>query len=276
MGVTPLSENEISALLIQLQTEWLGKDYDVLKKNSCTFSNTFCQRLRVGEIPSWVLTLAVVSEKLVDGAPASPREHIADEIDDIPSMRSLAKDALLETHHDASLAVLLEQQAVQFDKSQIDDMQALRLHAKADLIDANLDENLAATLTTVAKKTASEHRRTSLLDVVGEYTNRIVVKAASRLPQTFANFEKQTNREDKEAQDDSDDKADKGDNEDKEGKEEISDSKFKVFVDKNIDSNKLMNKNNDELGNEKDNEKKEIENHLNNDHSKLKHLEKGV
>merc|ERR1712224_476437 len=58
MGETPRSAKEISDLLDRMASEWPGVEYDLLRKNCCSFSDAFCQELGVGPIPSWVTNLA--------------------------------------------------------------------------------------------------------------------------------------------------------------------------------------------------------------------------
>eukprot|EP00930_Biecheleria_cincta_P088733 TRINITY_DN77990_c0_g1_i1.p1 TRINITY_DN77990_c0_g1~~TRINITY_DN77990_c0_g1_i1.p1 ORF type:complete len:302 (-),score=47.11 TRINITY_DN77990_c0_g1_i1:14-880(-) len=58
MAETDMSEREVQALLVQLADEWPGKDYDLLRKNCCHFSDEFCRRLGVGSVPAWVTNLA--------------------------------------------------------------------------------------------------------------------------------------------------------------------------------------------------------------------------
>ena len=45
---------DVDAVLTKLKAEWPGKDYDLLQRNCCTFSDTFCVALNVGNIPTWV------------------------------------------------------------------------------------------------------------------------------------------------------------------------------------------------------------------------------
>lgn len=58
MGETTLSEAEISSVLNRLIEAWPGVEYDLLRKNCCTFSDTLCQELGVGPVPKWVTNLA--------------------------------------------------------------------------------------------------------------------------------------------------------------------------------------------------------------------------
>jgi len=58
MGQTSMSETEVKLLLKQLEGEWPGEEYDLLRRNCCVFSDEFCKRLGVGAIPGWVTNLA--------------------------------------------------------------------------------------------------------------------------------------------------------------------------------------------------------------------------
>eukprot|EP00928_Gymnodinium_smaydae_P074277 TRINITY_DN57344_c0_g1_i1.p1 TRINITY_DN57344_c0_g1~~TRINITY_DN57344_c0_g1_i1.p1 ORF type:complete len:358 (+),score=33.65 TRINITY_DN57344_c0_g1_i1:46-1119(+) len=66
MGRTNLSSDEVDELLYRLQKEWLGHQYDLLRRNCCVFSDTFCQELGVGPIPARIRNLAAAGGKLVD------------------------------------------------------------------------------------------------------------------------------------------------------------------------------------------------------------------
>lgn len=66
MGDTSMSSEEIDALIEKLKGEWKGADYDLLKKNCCSFSNAMCQELGVGPIPSWVMNLAGAGSMVKD------------------------------------------------------------------------------------------------------------------------------------------------------------------------------------------------------------------
>jgi len=58
MGHTELSEDEVLELIDELEQQWPGNSYDLLKRNCCDFSNEFCKRLGVGPIPGWVKSAA--------------------------------------------------------------------------------------------------------------------------------------------------------------------------------------------------------------------------
>jgi hypothetical protein len=54
LGSTNLTKLQVWGLMQRLATEWLGSDYDLLKKNCLTFANTMAQELGVRHIPGWV------------------------------------------------------------------------------------------------------------------------------------------------------------------------------------------------------------------------------
>eukprot|EP00933_Yihiella_yeosuensis_P077236 TRINITY_DN87524_c0_g1_i1.p1 TRINITY_DN87524_c0_g1~~TRINITY_DN87524_c0_g1_i1.p1 ORF type:complete len:270 (+),score=52.80 TRINITY_DN87524_c0_g1_i1:35-811(+) len=68
MGTTQMSKAQVDALLKRMEPEWPGTSYDLLRRNCCTFSDTFCQELGVGPIPTWVNNLAGAGATLHDGA----------------------------------------------------------------------------------------------------------------------------------------------------------------------------------------------------------------
>mmetsp|Transcript_35423 Transcript_35423/g.75439 ORF Transcript_35423/g.75439 Transcript_35423/m.75439 type:complete len:219 (-) Transcript_35423:51-707(-) len=58
MGRTMMSEEEVLALVRQLEKDWPGAAYHILRRNCCHFSDVLCKRLGVGGIPDWVTNLA--------------------------------------------------------------------------------------------------------------------------------------------------------------------------------------------------------------------------
>lgn len=71
IGVTELSKVEVRKILLQLKRDWRGAQYDLLRRNCCTFSNEFCMRLGVGPVPTWVTNLAAAGATLTDGVLAA-------------------------------------------------------------------------------------------------------------------------------------------------------------------------------------------------------------
>jgi len=67
MGKTSLSPADVRELVEQLRAEWRGKDYDLLARNCCHFSDAFCKSLGVGPIPAWLLHLAESGKQLIEG-----------------------------------------------------------------------------------------------------------------------------------------------------------------------------------------------------------------
>lgn len=67
MGETAKSAAEIKEIIETLKEDWLGLDYDLLRKNCCLFSKELVQKLEVGPVPSWVTNLAAAGATLHDG-----------------------------------------------------------------------------------------------------------------------------------------------------------------------------------------------------------------
>lgn len=58
MGRTGASAEEVLQLLRLLSHTWQANSYNFLTRNCCHFCNDLCQRLGVGAVPSWVVSLA--------------------------------------------------------------------------------------------------------------------------------------------------------------------------------------------------------------------------
>merc|ERR1712194_272051 len=87
MGGTMLSEQQVHDLLDDLRKEWIGSTYNLLQKNCCHFSHTFCQGLGAGPTPTWIMHLAGVGTTLLEGvdqaaATAQAVANMAAAIDD--------------------------------------------------------------------------------------------------------------------------------------------------------------------------------------------------
>jgi len=67
MGTTAKTEDEVKAILEELNLEWPGFEYDLLRKNCCYFSSAFVDKLGCGPVPSWVTSLAAAGATLSDG-----------------------------------------------------------------------------------------------------------------------------------------------------------------------------------------------------------------
>ena len=67
MGETEKSEEEVSQIIEDMKAEWLGLDYDLLRKNCCLFSKALVDKLGAGPVPSWVTNLAAAGATLHDG-----------------------------------------------------------------------------------------------------------------------------------------------------------------------------------------------------------------
>jgi len=68
VGTTDLSQEEVVRILTELSGEWLGCDYDILRKNCVSFSAMLVERLGAGFIPTWVSNLADAGATLQDGS----------------------------------------------------------------------------------------------------------------------------------------------------------------------------------------------------------------
>jgi len=66
MGPTKLTRKEVHQLLTDMQQEWLGPDYDLLRKNCCHFADALCVKLGVGNVPKWVINLAGAGASMSD------------------------------------------------------------------------------------------------------------------------------------------------------------------------------------------------------------------
>jgi hypothetical protein len=64
LGKTRLTSHRVAAMLSDMSKEWLGLEYSVLGRNCCSFSEEFCQRLGVGQLPLWVRSLAAGGGRL--------------------------------------------------------------------------------------------------------------------------------------------------------------------------------------------------------------------
>ncbi|CAE7813272.1 desi2 [Symbiodinium necroappetens] len=67
MGYTDLSPFEVQMLLSEMAKRWPGREYNLLNKNCCHFSDELCQLLGVGELPSWVTNMAGAASKVGPG-----------------------------------------------------------------------------------------------------------------------------------------------------------------------------------------------------------------
>lgn len=70
MGHTSLTEEEIRQLIARLTKEWKAKDYSLLRRNCCHFSNLFLAEMGVDELPTWVRNLSTAGAALNDAAKA--------------------------------------------------------------------------------------------------------------------------------------------------------------------------------------------------------------
>jgi len=54
MGDTRLSPRQVLDLIEQLEIDWPGDSYNILKRNCITFCDQFCELLGVGSLPEWL------------------------------------------------------------------------------------------------------------------------------------------------------------------------------------------------------------------------------
>lgn len=66
MGQTSLTPQEVGVISAKMEREWQGPDYDLLRHNCTHFSDSFCVRLGVGNVPNWVVNLAGAGATLQD------------------------------------------------------------------------------------------------------------------------------------------------------------------------------------------------------------------
>ncbi|KAG8466062.1 hypothetical protein KFE25_005632 [Diacronema lutheri] len=67
MGATALSRAQLAQLLRELQPQWPAAEYDLLRRNCCTFADALCVAIGVGHIPERVNRLACAGATLMDG-----------------------------------------------------------------------------------------------------------------------------------------------------------------------------------------------------------------
>eukprot|EP00927_Polykrikos_kofoidii_P077504 TRINITY_DN74442_c0_g1_i1.p1 TRINITY_DN74442_c0_g1~~TRINITY_DN74442_c0_g1_i1.p1 ORF type:complete len:664 (+),score=66.55 TRINITY_DN74442_c0_g1_i1:71-2062(+) len=61
---THLQPDVISAVIEELKAEYMGPEYNLLRRNCCHFADDLCQRLGVGRIPGWVYRLARIGARV--------------------------------------------------------------------------------------------------------------------------------------------------------------------------------------------------------------------
>lgn len=58
MGRTLLAKKEFEIVMMGMQKEWPGSEYELFSKNCGTFCNDLCIRIGVGGLPAWITRLA--------------------------------------------------------------------------------------------------------------------------------------------------------------------------------------------------------------------------
>jgi hypothetical protein len=71
LGETSLSEDDVQRLLLRLSEQWLQKDYDMLCRNCCNFSEDFARELGVHEVPLWTGRLARIGSSIMSSTRSS-------------------------------------------------------------------------------------------------------------------------------------------------------------------------------------------------------------
>lgn len=66
MGVSQLSEDEVFKVIGAFKAAWLGKHYDLLKRNCCHFVDALCRALGLGGLPEYLMSLAGTGAALAD------------------------------------------------------------------------------------------------------------------------------------------------------------------------------------------------------------------
>eukprot|EP00038_Savillea_parva_P015599 m.14469 g.14469 ORF g.14469 m.14469 type:complete len:235 (-) comp3153_c0_seq1:87-791(-) len=66
LGRTALTEPQVLAVIRALEPQWAGNEYDILRRNCCSFAAALCDELGVGPLPKHVSTMANVGVAVVD------------------------------------------------------------------------------------------------------------------------------------------------------------------------------------------------------------------
>mmetsp|Transcript_82857 Transcript_82857/g.238071 ORF Transcript_82857/g.238071 Transcript_82857/m.238071 type:complete len:248 (+) Transcript_82857:75-818(+) len=64
MGKTTLKEGDFAKIMKLMEMRWLGKEYDILRKNCCHFCDEVLSQLNVACMPAWVTNLATAAAAL--------------------------------------------------------------------------------------------------------------------------------------------------------------------------------------------------------------------
>ena len=64
LGDCELSWPQVQGILNELKPQWLARQYNLLRKNCCYFSQELAIQLGVGNIPSWVYSLAETGQQM--------------------------------------------------------------------------------------------------------------------------------------------------------------------------------------------------------------------
>lgn len=74
LGRTELSEDQIAAVIADLQEEYDADEYELMTKNCCHFADDLATRLGVGSLPRWLLRLAELGASVESLLPEPVRE----------------------------------------------------------------------------------------------------------------------------------------------------------------------------------------------------------
>merc|ERR1712039_190045 len=64
LGETSLGIQGVQSIICDLEKDWRGRKYEILKNNCCHFCSTFSERLGVEPVPLWVTSLAGVGDDM--------------------------------------------------------------------------------------------------------------------------------------------------------------------------------------------------------------------
>jgi len=99
IGATKYDPAEIAVILEdEMSRKWDGDSYDLLGKNCCSFSRSFCKRLTGGNIPDWVDRLPRVLN-----AVTKPVKGVADAAKGAILHSTPGRDFSMETEDDVSV-----------------------------------------------------------------------------------------------------------------------------------------------------------------------------
>lgn len=66
LGLTMLTNEEVTSILKILEADWPGRGYDILRRNCGHFTDELCRYLGVGPIPAWAKNMASAGANLME------------------------------------------------------------------------------------------------------------------------------------------------------------------------------------------------------------------